>query len=119
MVRDPTRRIAKYSAKIDPTVIKQRFESQAGMMVDQVTQKFAELADLEEKAKAILDYEGVPTIEIPFYLDFVRQCYSLKTSHPATTAQREAALLKQVWVARGLKNTVLSRLASDLFGMTV
>jgi len=119
MVRDATRRVAKFTVKIDPEVIKQRFEGQRTAMVDQVTDIFADLADLEDRAKTILDYEAVPSIEIPFYLAFVRQCYRLQRTHPATTAQTEAGYYKSVWVSRGLDSAILSRLASDLFGWTI
>jgi len=119
MVRDPTRRVAKYSVKIDHEVIKQRFEGQRTAMVDQVTDVFASLADLEDRAKTILDYEAVATIDIPFYLAFVRQCYRLQRTHAATTAQTEASYFKSVWVSRGLASAILSRLAADLFGWTI
>jgi len=120
MVRDPIRRVGKYSVKIDPDVIKQRFEGQHLAMVDQVTMKFAELVDFEDKTKTILDYEAVATIDIPFYLNFARQCYRIIDTHPGkTTQETEAKIYRDVWVARGLNKTILNRIALEVFGLSL
>jgi hypothetical protein len=119
MVRDSSRRIIKYSAKIQPDVIKQRFKDEKDSMVDQVTQQFSTLAQLEANAKAILDENEVATYLIPFYLSFVRQLYRITRTHTGTTANTEAQLYKSIWVARGLDDDVLIALASQLFGLTL
>jgi len=119
MVKNPIIRAAKYNVKIDATVIKQRFEGLKTMMVEQVTTRFSDLAALEENAKAILDANNVPSIEVPFYLSFVRQLYRIVNTHPGTTAVTEAKLYKKVWVGRGLTATILETLASSLFGLDI
>jgi len=120
MVRNPSRRIAKYSAKIVSSVIKQRFSDWKDSMVAQVTEKFTDLANLETQAKDILEAAGVSSIDIPFYLAFVRQLYRITQTHgTGTIATNEATLYYNTWVARGLVSTTLQSLASNLFGITI
>jgi len=120
MVRNPSRRVAKYAAKIVSSVIKQRFSDWKDSMVAQVTDRFADLANLETQAKDILEANGVAPIDIPFYLAYVRQLYRITQTHGSgTIATNEAKLYYNTWVARGLVSTVLQQLASNLFGISV
>ena len=119
MVRDPTRRAAKYNVKIDPDSVATRFAELKDVMVEQVTEKFTELADLEAKAKAVLQGAGVPSIKVPFYLSYVRELYKIVRTHVGSTAVSEAQASKSKWVSRGLDDTVCKELASQLFGLTL
>jgi len=119
MVRDSSRRILKYSAKIDPVAIEQRFRDQKDSMTDQVTQHFSSLAQYEANAKPILDANEIPTHLIPFYLAFVRQLYRITRKHSGATATSEATLFKKLWVSRGLDDDTLIELAEQLFGLTL
>jgi len=119
MVRDPTRRAAKYNVKVDPDSVASRFDQLKDVMVEQVTERFTQLADLEAKAKAVLQGEDVPSIKIPFYLSYVRQLFKIMRTHVGATAISEAQAVKDKWVARGLDDTICKNLASQLFGLSL
>ncbi|GEM_PF-5459068 len=68
MARDTYRRIQKYEGKLDPEIVKKRFEVQKPAMVEQETSIFADLVSIEEAAKTVLDAEGVPISLYPMYL---------------------------------------------------
>jgi len=119
MVRDPFRRTAKYNVKIDPTSVANRFEGLKPSMVEQVGHRFPELAIIEAKAKANLDYHGVSVIKIPFYLSFIRQVYKIVRVHPGETGVTEAGYLKTKWVNRGLDDAICKDLVKNIFGITL
>ena len=102
MVRSATYRTSKYSAKMVGDVIKNRFDAQHDAMVEQVTNKFSELASAEADAKALLNSYGVSTTLVPFYLSFARQCYSISTKHADEIALDEICIRFDSWVSRGL-----------------
>jgi len=102
MVRSATYRTSKYSAKMVGDVVKNRFDAQHDAMVEQVTNKFAELAQAEGDAKALLNGWGVSTTLVPFYLSFARQCYSIAQKHSDEIALDEICIRFDSWVSRGL-----------------
>ena len=102
MVRSATYRTSKYSAKMVGDVVKNRFDAQHDAMVEQVTNKFAELAQAESDAKALLNGWGVSTTLVPFYLSFARQCYSIAQKHSDEIALDEICIRFDSWVSRGL-----------------
>ena len=102
MVRSATYRTSKYSAKMVGDVVKNRFDAQHNAMVEQVTNKFAELAQAESDAKALLNGWGVSTTLVPFYLSFARQCYSIAQKHSDEIALDEICIRFDSWVSRGL-----------------
>lgn len=121
MVRDSTRRTAKYSAKIVGDVIKNRFDALKDSMVEQVTDQFALLVAKETAVKNLLTGWGVPTPLIPFYLSYGRELYGITKKHSGAVAQKEACLATKKWKdpARGLNAYYLQVIASDVFGLDV
>ncbi|GAH06643.1 unnamed protein product, partial [marine sediment metagenome] len=77
MVRSATYRTSKYAAKLVGDVQKNRIDAQRDSMIEQVTNRFAEITAAEEAAKALLVGWGISTMYVPFYLSFARQCYSI------------------------------------------
>lgn len=119
MVRPASRRVGKYSVKIDATQVAARFQNLKPMMTEQVGNIFPDLAVIEEKTKAILDYHGVSVIKIPFYLSFVRECYKITETHPGDTAAAEISAIIPKWQGRGLDPKILKELAKDIFGIVI
>jgi hypothetical protein len=121
MVRDATRRLAKYSGKINPDVIKNRFEVLKDSMIEQETDQFAALVSKETAIKNLLVGWGVPTIAVPFYLSYGRELYGLTRKHTGLILQQEAELATKKWKdpARGLNSYYLQVIASDVFGIDV
>jgi len=110
-LRHPVFRTRKYDAKLDPTVISARFAAHRDTMVEQEEAVFAELAEMERKAKIVLNNLGISVIETPFYLDFVRECYRIGKRHAEQTRINEVYFHYQKWLLRGLTGSVLTSLA--------
>jgi len=111
MVRSETYRTRKYEAKIDDTSIAQRFRDQKDDMVEQVGARFAELVLIEEKCKKVCEAKGVSVTQVPFYLNFARQCYRLTRQFSQATQINECYYRYQIWVNRGLDPTILTDIA--------
>ena len=111
LVRHETYRTRKYEGKIDPEAIRLRITALKDMMVEQVEAKFAELALVERKAKQVCEAAGVPTYQIPAYLNFARQCYRIGKNFSQTTQLNEVYFRYSTWVSRGLTASILADIA--------
>jgi len=119
MVRSAAYRTSKYSAKMVGDVVKNRFDAQHDSMVEQVTNKFAELESAENAAKALLNSYGVSTTLVPFYLSFARQCYSISKKHADEIALDEICIRFDSWVTRGLNTFYLQQICSAVTGIDI
>lgn len=118
-VRDAARRSEKYNAKLDGTIIGQRFTALKTSMQAQTGVQFPLLASMENDTKTtILEPAGISTVLFPAYLNFARECYSKSNRFSGVTLQNETQTLKAKWYARGLTSTVLVSIAS-LFGISI
>jgi len=118
MVRDEAYRTRKYEAKMDATSISQRFRDHKDTMVEQVEARFAELVLVEEKAKSVCEAAGVSTRDIPFYLNFARQCYRIGKQFSQATRINEVYYRYQYWLNQGLNAAILTDLA-ELCGVAL
>jgi hypothetical protein len=118
MVRSQTYRQKKYEVKIDADVIRSRFAGLKPIMVEQTAAKFTDLAANETNVKAVIEPLGIPTIQIPFYLNYARELYSLTQRFSGKTLENEAKLLGSKWKARGLAEDTLIKIAAQ-FGITL
>ena len=116
-VRDPKYRTSKYAAKIDPDVIRARFEAQKDVMVEQEAAAFADLATMENTVKSIVEAEGVSTIEIPSYLNVGRQAYKIGKKFSGKTAQNEAMAMGALWKMRGLDEKLVDQIVAAIAGI--
>ncbi|MEM2614617.1 MAG: hypothetical protein QXO15_10435 [Nitrososphaerota archaeon] len=121
MVRDAGRRTAKYSAKLVGDVVKNRFDAMRDMMVEQATDRFANLVEKEEATKSILVNAGVPSTQVPFYLSYSRELWGLTLKHTGAILRAEAQLAKDKWAsaARGLSGALLIQIASGVYGISL
>lgn len=111
-------RLRKYEAKMDPDSIKQRFLDHKDSMVEQEEGYFAELVLIESKCKAVCEAAGVPTIMLPWYLDFARQCWKYFKKFSQVTRTNELTYWFNHWVSRGLNGTILANVA-ELCGVRI
>jgi hypothetical protein len=118
MVRSQTYRQKKYEVKIDADVIRSRFAGLKPIMVEQTAAKFTDLAANETNVKAVIEPLGIPTIQVPFYLNYARELYSLTQRFSGKTLENEAKLLGAKWKARGLTEDTLIKIAAQ-FGITL
>jgi len=109
-VRPASLRRVKYEAKINADVVRQRFSDLKDSMVKQEDERFAELVSHENAIKSILETAGVPTKDIPFYLNVGRELYRLTSRFSGATLVAEAQLVRQKWVARGLLDEVIEKI---------
>jgi hypothetical protein len=119
MVRDATRRSAKYAAKIVGDVVKNRIDAQKDAMVDQATDRFGELVSKESAINQKLEAWGVHSIQKPFYLSYGRKLYGLGRKHSGDTLTEEACIATHAFVERGLDPFYLMTIAQDVFGIDV
>jgi hypothetical protein len=116
---NPNRRVNKYISKVDPDVIKDHFTNLKPSMVEQVSNVFPALYNIEVATKTVLDSAGVPMGNYPFYLAFARQVWKkvYKTRLGGQTLYNEIGIIQTAWRTRGLDNTVLTRILRDVFGI--
>ena len=108
MVRSEVYRARKFQGKVDPDAIRSRFAALKGDMVEQTAQRQAELVSLEKDIKGIVEPQGVPTWQIPQYLNVGRQLWSLSGRFTGQTFVNEATLVAQKWVGRGLSKNIVN-----------
>ena len=119
MVRPAGYRTSKYSGKMVGDVVKNRFDALHDMMVEQVTNKFADLVEAESAAKTLLNSWGVSTTFVPFYLSFARQCYSIAQKHADAIALDEICIRFNSWVTRGLDPYYLEQICLSVTGIDI
>lgn len=117
-MRPATYRTRKYDAKMDPDSIKQRFLDHKDTMVEQEEAIFGELVLVESKAKSVCEAAGIPSISIPGYLNFARQCWKYFKKFTQVTRTNEVTFWFNHWVSRGLNAAVLADIA-ELCGVTI
>lgn len=72
------------------------------------------------QTRAVLDAEGISTIYRGYYLNFARSLDKLKRQGFAgETLAIEAAILTGLWVARGLSQSVLEAIRTQVFDVAV
>lgn len=109
MVKSASRRIAKYAAKIDGDVHKNRYDATKDLSVasEDAYQPNAEI--LENAVKTAID--GCDAILLPYYIIFGKQVKKILENHTTATANKEIATLRQCWgpvpTGRGLVDATL------------
>ena len=117
-MRHPAYRLRKYDAKMDPTTIAARFTAHRATMNEQEESIFGELVLIESKAKIVCEDAGIPSGNIPMYLNFARQCWKYAKKFSGVTKDNEILFWFNHWISRGLNPTVLANEAL-LCGTTI
>jgi len=117
-MRHPAFRLRKYDAKLSGDVVKARIDAHRDSMVEQEEAIFGEVSLVESKAKTVCEAAGIPSVAIPGYLNYARQCYSIGKKFSQTTKDNLVIMRFNDWVAQGLNPTVLAACAV-LCGTTI
>lgn len=73
---------------------------------------------VEVDVRAVLNADGVSTIQYPFYLSYGRELWKLTNRVNGASAALEAATLMAKWVARGLSPSVLEKIRHQVFSIS-
>lgn len=103
-------RSERYRKKLDPDVIKSRFNSQRKTMKQRGKISQVELSILQDRINKLCNDLGVPNNLIFFYISFAEQLYSLKSKFSGDSMISEAQLKFNIWSARGLDSDVLCKI---------
>jgi hypothetical protein len=119
MATDPTTRVENWNAKFDTDRVKAILDTKRPKMLEHMTTKTTALVAMEGQVKQVLDGEGVSIIQYPFYLSFGREMWRLQNNQEMSGESYaiEAATLIQKWVARGLSQTVLEKIRTDVYSV--
>jgi len=118
MAEDPAARIAKWNTKYNTERIKATLDEMRPAMLQKVTAVFPMLTAMELQVKQVCDGSGVPTRDYPSYLAFGRELWALgRKEISGESAALEAATLIAKWVARGLEQTLLQAIRSQVFNV--
>ncbi len=115
---DPTKRIANWNTGYNTERIKAIVDEKRPAMLASVTALYPMIAAMELQVKQVCDGAGVPTIAYPFYLCFGREVWALSRKDiSGESLALEAATLIAKWVARGLTQSVLQAIRTDVFNV--
>ena len=105
MVKPASRRIAKYKAKIDGDVHKNRYDATKDISTASEDAYCPNAEALELAVKTAID--GVPAILLPYYIIFGKQVKKALENHETATGQQEIDTFHDIWERRGLDPTTL------------
>ena len=119
MPTDPAKRIANWDAKYDTAAIKAHLDKIRPAMLSRVQAQFPAISAMELQVKQTLDALGVTVTTYPFYLSFGRELWHIthETEMSGESAAIEAAALIAKWVARGLTQSVLEAVRTQVFNI--
>lgn len=116
MPSDPAKRVSNWNTKYNLDRIKAVLEEKRPTMLEHVQSVIPNLYVMEAQVKQVLDAEGVSVITYPFYLNFGREMWRLKRQElSGESLAVEAATLIGKWVARGLAQSVLETIRTQVF----
>jgi hypothetical protein len=116
--RHPTRRAAKFQAKVNDEVYGLRTSALKAMMTEQMTKRAAEQELLERQVGAYLMSQGIYGHMMHHYRNYSQALYALKNRFSNATLENEATLVAKTWQKRGLDATHLTAIAKIL-GITI
>jgi hypothetical protein len=122
-MRTDKQRIAKYKAKTDPVIVRRKIAAMLPIMKANHAAFAREAVALET---AFRDWwfareQVAPSDRILyiFYLDFARQLWNHKKKYSGANLVLMAQSKKDQWLALGLDDRVLRKLALDVFGIVL
>ena len=112
MVREQQYRRRKYEAKTDAIAAELRTDAYRADMVTQYTAMASILVEKEEQAKTqILEPAGVPTSEMPFYLNSMREFCKCCRNFTSVTRDNKCYNILLQYRDKGLRIEMLYQLA--------
>jgi len=117
-MRTDKQRIAKYNAKTDPVIVRRKVAAMLPIMKAAYGVYAEEAVALETAVRDWLVQERV-VLDRFYYLNFARQVWKCKKKYSGASLVVCAQLKKDRWLARGLDDLVLRKLAFVLFNITL
>ena len=118
-MRTDKQRIAKYKAKTDPATVRLKRLAMLPIMKANYAAYVEEIVPVEEAVSAVLVQEQVaPPVRI-FYHAFSKQVWKCTKKYSRASLVICAQLKKDTWLARGLDDRVLRKLALDVYGIVL
>ncbi len=118
-MRTDKQRIAKYNAKTDPVTVRLKRLAMLPIMTANYAAYVDEIVPVEEAIRAVLVQEQVaPPVRI-FYHAFSKQVWKCTKKYTRASLAIYAQSKKDKWLARGLDDRVLRKLALDVFGIVL
>jgi hypothetical protein len=119
MRKSSVRRLANYTAAIDPEHLKIVLTNKRQSMIAQESEIFAEQERIEDLVIGVLASEGaVVTIEYPNYHAFAREVAAKQAHFPGGAGlNSEVAVCLAKWKTRGLVEAVLIRIRNEVFSI--
>ena len=115
---DPTKRINNWDEKYNLERVNAILTEKRPTMLQNMSAVVPLIAAMELQVKQVCDGAGVPTIQYPFYLCFGREVWALtRKDISGESLAVEAAVLIAKWVARGLTQSVLQAIRTDVFNV--
>ena len=116
---DPARRIENWSAKVTPERTAEQVTPQLTSIKQNAAHVMNDIVQMETQVRQVLNGAGVPTIQYPFYLCFGRELWSrIRNGMDGESLAMETAILIAKWVARGLTQSVLQSVRTDVFNVS-
>jgi len=111
------KRVSNYEKAIDPTVVSTKFTNRKDLMVAGQQEMQAELVDMEQKVRGVLDDEGIlGNFRIP-YLNFARALFRAKGHNSGVALQKIATAEKSKFTSLGLDPAVLDKIIYLVIGV--
>jgi len=118
-VADVTKRIKRWDVKFDTSRVKATIDGLRNDMFQSVQSTFVQVAEMELSVKQVLDGIGLPTIGYPFYLAYGRELMALRRRGiSGESMSLEAQILLDKWVARGLSESALEAIRTQVFDIS-
>jgi hypothetical protein len=119
-MRTDTQRIDKYKAKTVPATVGLKIAAMLPTMKANYAASVPESVDIDSRVRNFLDQEQVAPVYHTFYRNFARRLYwKIIKKYSGATLVSCAQSTKGEWLAKGVDDGVLRKLALDLFGITL
>jgi hypothetical protein len=116
---DPAKRVANWDQKYNLERINAILTEKRPSMLQNMSALAPQMAAMELQVKQVCDGAGATVIQIPFYLCFGRELWSLRRSELSGEAMaKEAATMIAKWKTRGLVEAVLQGIRTDVFDIS-
>jgi hypothetical protein len=111
-------RLAKWNLKYDSAHVKELMDKAKPMYLAHASTAFAQLEDVERRAKQLLDAVSVSCIQIAPYLCFSREVWKRQSNKHGETLAIAVDEMVVKWKMRGLNENLLRKTAREVFDIS-
>lgn len=115
--RTDEQRIASYNDKVVPANVSAKVTAQLDNMHGGFTAFVNDFVPKQEDTKEILDAANIVPMKYGVYYAFAARLWKLTHTASGTSAANEAEALITLYVARGLQQTVLQDIRTNVFNI--